>query len=443
MPFSLLLFMACLSVYAKPFAFGAASSAHQAEGKTGGAEHGDWYGLEHAGSGAIFANDDADVAVDFWQRYDEDFALAEDMGLDSVRISIAWEKVEPEPGRFDVATLAHYRDILRSMHAHHLTPLVALHHFTHPQWFVETGGFAGPRAPFYFARYVAAVTAALDDLCDAWITFNEPNISVHLGYVTGQYPPRERNVTQAVKAAFGFVFAHRGAVRWIHGHAERASAPLLPGAGDSVGLVQSLQIYAPLSPKNPLHHALAAVLEWLADWLWLDIEHGRTPLLAAPSPNEKLDWLGVNYYGRFFVAFPKKPGPGRCPPGERVADNGWCLYPQGLRAIVEATHARYPDVPLLVGENGLADGADALRPQILRESLAALDETTAPVHGYYHWSLTDNFEWLHGYRYRFGLIGIDRDLVRHPRASAWIYRDEIRKRRESFGLGPSDGTVTR
>jgi len=378
--------------YPSDFVWGAATSAHQAEGIFEGGENGDWYTFEHQ-PGSIFNDDNADVSVDFWHRYDEDFALAERMGLDSVRISIAWEKVEPQPGVFNRAALSHYRDILRSMHTHHLTPLVALHHFTHPRWFHTQGGWPDPRAAAWFVRYVEAVEAALGDLCHDWITFNEPNVQVHLGYWKGTYPPNERSLFRSVKAGLTLLQAHQGAAKYLR------------KKGHRVGLVQSLQLYS--GPGSRW-------LEWIANWAWLDQAMAHTPI----------DWLGVNYYGHFHIGGTQCPG--------RVADNGWCLDPAGLATIINKTAARYPGARLMVGENGLADREDRLRPEILRESLQALDTVANKVHGYYHWSLTDNFEWLHGYRYHFGLVAVGPDGTREPRKSADIYREEIvRRRRES------------
>jgi beta-glucosidase len=31
-----------------------------------------------------------------------------------------------------------------------------------------------------------------------------------------------------------------------------------------------------------------------------------------------------------------------------------------------------------------------------------------PVLGYLHWSLLDNFGWIFGYKYRYGMVAVDR-----------------------------------
>ncbi len=49
-----------------------------------------------------------------------------------------------------------------------------------------------------------------------------------------------------------------------------------------------------------------------------------------------------------------------------------------------------------------------------------------PVHGYFVWSLLDNFEWAHGYAKRFGIVYVDYPtLERGPKASYHWYRGFI------------------
>ena len=80
-------------------------------------------------------------------------------------------------------------------------------------------------------------------------------------------------------------------------------------------------------------------------------------------------------------------------------------------------YARYA-LPLYVTECGLScndhvflDGQvhDADRIDFLHRYLLALRNGSerADIRGFFHWSLTDNFEWHSGYAERFGLIYID------------------------------------
>jgi len=57
----------------------------------------------------------------------------------------------------------------------------------------------------------------------------------------------------------------------------------------------------------------------------------------------------------------------------------------------------------------------------------------ADLRGYFHWSLTDNFEWNEGWHLRFGLIELDPvTQERRPRPSAGIYAEIIRKSRNGL-----------
>src|SRR5262249_23142858 len=76
--------------------------------------------------------------------------------------------------------------------------------------------------------------------------------------------------------------------------------------------------------------------------------------------------------------------------------------------------------PIIVTENGVADGRGEVRPGFIRDHIYALDRARADganVIGYIYWSLMDNFEWSHGYRGRFGLFTLhfaDPNLTRRP-----------------------------
>jgi beta-glucosidase/6-phospho-beta-glucosidase/beta-galactosidase len=99
--------------------------------------------------------------------------------------------------------------------------------------------------------------------------------------------------------------------------------------------------------------------------------------------------------------------PEACP--STCTDFGWEIYPQGLREVL--TFAGTLGLPIAITENGLADAADAKRARYLYDHLRVLQSVVADgvadVRGYYHWSLTDNFEWASGYIPKFGAYAFD------------------------------------
>jgi beta-glucosidase len=191
---------------------------------------------------------------------------------------------------------------------------------------------------------------------------------------------------------------------------------------------------------------------------WSFVRDGDEAAIAA-SPDAPLDVLGVNYYspslvrlwnggapratadghgagtarpwvGADDVEFVRQPGP--------YTEMGWSIDPTGMEELLLRLHRDYPDLPLMITENGAAfddrvapDGHvhDDRRIAYLRDHLAAVARAIAAgvdVRGYFAWSLLDNFEWSYGYSKRFGIIHVDYETQRRTwKDSALWYRDVI------------------
>jgi beta-galactosidase len=86
--------------------------------------------------------------------------------------------------------------------------------------------------------------------------------------------------------------------------------------------------------------------------------------------------------------------------------------------------------PIYVTENGIADAEDTLRRRFLVDHLEmlekAINEEKIDLRGYFHWSLTDNYEWAKGFSMKFGLYAVDlKTKKRTPRKSAEIFQKII------------------
>ena len=121
---------------------------------------------------------------------------------------------------------------------------------------------------------------------------------------------------------------------------------------------------------------------------------------------------------------------------------GWNVDPNGLHDLLMRLTNDFPDMPLLITENGIAvddclteDGMhvhDAERIDYVKRHLQAAGRAMqdgADLRGYFLWSLLDNFEWSLGYSKRFGLVYVDYEtLHRIPKDSFEWYKTVIRQR---------------
>ncbi len=402
------------------FIWGVATSSHQVEG---GNTNNQWWAWEQE-PGHIKEGGRSGDACDWWRRAEEDFDRAAAMGLKSLRLSIEWSRVEPEPGKFDDGALARYREMLMALRARGIEPMVTLHHFTNPLWLEKQGAWINEGTIAYFARYVERVVQALGGQTTLWCTINEPNVYATRGYVLGDFPPGEHDREQAALVLRHLLEGHAAAYHTIH--------RLQPAA--RVGLAHNFLVVDPANPRSFLDRRVAAWSDWAYNGALLTaLQKGWVlppmPLARRSELRRTLDWIGLNYYTRTLIAFDRQAGARfytRLTHDEKaeMMDGGYGeLYPRGLyRALKKLARL---ELPIYITENGLPDADDDLRPRALLLHLRwlwwALQENL-PIRGYYHWTLVDNFEWGEGWTLRFGLFELDpQTQERRRRPSADLY----------------------
>ncbi len=413
-------------VFPADFAWGVSTSAYQVEGNN---FNNQWAAWEKAGR--IKSRDQVGLACDWWRNAEQDFDLAKTLGVNALRLSLEWSRIEPAEGVWNGEALYRYREMLQALRSRGIRSFVTIHHFTNPLWFEAKGAFASPESVRLFERFARRVVEYLGDLCDNWSTFNEPNVYTGLGYFLGEFPPGKKGrFMQAAHVTRNLCLAHAAVYRTIH--------ELQPNA--QVGWAQHYVVFKPRNPKSAIDRWIAAFIHRRFNNNFAEnIRTGRAPFPLDRFGHDlsevkgTCDYVGINYYSRLRMGF--EPGSPKTlffqlsvPPHKPQGDSGIDVpygeaYPEGLRHAVE--HFMDFNKPLYILENGVPDRADRIRPWVLESSVQQLQTLLtegADLHGYFHWTLTDNFEWNEGWHLRFGLIELDPETqIRRLRPSAHVY----------------------
>ena len=373
------------------------------------------------------------VAADHYHRWQEDIDLMGALGLKAYCFSISWPRVLPAGvGQVNQAGLDFYQRLVDALLAKGIMPVVMLYHWELPQSLQERGGWGERDTALAFADYARLMAQALSDRVPFWVTHNEPFVSAMAGHFTGEHAPGIQDPVIALRATHHLLLSHGLAVQAL-----RSSLPATAAA--KIGLILNLTPAYPASDSQADRDA-ARRQDGIANRLFLDpVFKGAYPadmlemlgplfpevppgdLAAISTP---LDFLGVNYYSRAVVRhdpdFPILNASQVYPPASEYSQM-WEIYPPGMFDILKRVHDEYHPQEMFVTENGVCvpDGVDFdgkvrddRRICYLSDHLAQVHKALqagVPLKGYFHWTLTDNFEWAFGYRMRFGLVYVDFD----------------------------------
>lgn len=405
------------------FLWGAASASYQIEGAWNEDGKGEsiWDRFSHT-PGRISDGSTGDTACDHYHRYQQDIALMRAMGLKAYRFSSSWPRVLPlGRGLVNARGLDFYDRLVDALCAANIEPFLTLYHWDLPQALQDGGGWENRDTCQAFADYATLMGKRLGDRVRHWTTFNEPGVVAFDGYLSGAHAPGVQDPRAAYQVVHNLLVAHGLATEAL-----RAAA-----RGLQVGLVLNLWPSEPAS-DDPADAAAAEAAWQRSEALFLDaVFAGHYPAAAYDlvGPNmprvcdgdmaliaQQLDFLGVNYYSRSLVGAQGRLEP---VPGSEYTDMGWEICAPALRRLLNRIHRDYRLPPVYITESGAAfpdvlapDGSvhddprrEYLKQHFIQTRLAMLDGVD--VRGYFVWSLTDNFEWGHGFSKRFGLIRID------------------------------------
>ncbi len=412
------------------FVWGVATSAYQIEGawNEDGRGVSIWDTFSHT-PGKIVNNENGDIASDHYHRWKQDFDLLSELGIKAYRFSTAWPRILPDgTGSVNRKGLDFYDRLVDELLRRKIEPYVCLYHWDLPQALQDRGGWLNRDTASDFAEYARIVAERLSDRVHFWFTHNEPWVSAFVGHFLGEHAPGTKDIGAAIKSLHHLLLSHGLAMEAICSVAKR---PV------EVGVTLNLNSVHPATSSKKDAQAAERVDMFMNRVVLDPLLKGTSPILDSSIAKfltgklvkdgdfqkiQKLDVLGVNYYSRAVMKYdPKVPvmNVSQVQPEGNEYSGMWEIYPEGMYETLKLVWDYQPTCKLMVTENGIPvpDGIDfdgrvrdERRIRYVHNHIAqvhrAIQDGMA-VKGYFHWSLTDNFEWAHGYGQRFGLVYVD------------------------------------
>lgn len=342
-----------------------------------------------------------------YHKYQDDFEIAKDMGHNIHLVSVAWSKIEPYEGVFDIVQIQHYRKVIYELQKRGLKVIICLFDFITPDWFEEKGGWYNSRSVGFFTEYVRYTVGHLGQSVDFWLTMKSPSLFSYLGYLKGAIPPEKKSFLAAYKVLNNLLNAHKEAYFMMHSILKEIF----------VGMSHN---YIFILPKgNSLRDKLAVkAVNYFAN----------ERILEKSLPY--CDFVGMEYYtcvkaffefgGEILNLFGLDINDKKNVKG----DLGWAVYPKGIYKGL--MRLKSSNLPIIITGNGIADKEDSKRARFIYDHLIQVHRAFvngAKIAGYIYKDLLDGEEIVVGKKARFGLVKVDYEnqFKREVRESAKYY----------------------
>lgn len=414
-------------------------------------------------------------AIDFYHRYKEDIALFAEMGFKCFRLSINWGRIFPngDDEKPNEAGLAFYDRVFDECKKYGIEPLVTLCHYEIP-WnlVVKYNGFSNRKVIDFFVKYATTCFERYKDKVKYWLTFNEINIACMgdggIGnlYGLGLMAPEDVNAKHRIPLD---ELKSNPQITYEALHNEFVASALAVIKGHEINpdfMIGNMIAHVTVYPLTPNPKDILACLEEdnIKNNFCGDVQvRGEYPSYIfryfkkrgidtsyITEEDKKIikdgvvDFYTFSYYQSGCVTVDNSVEVTQANmtknaknPYLKASDWGWQIDPDGLRYTLNLLHDRYPDIPLMVVENGFGafdtveeDGSihDTYRIDYFRQHIQAMEEAISdgvPLIGYTTWGPIDLVSAGTGqYAKRYGFIYVNR----HDDGSG----DFSRSRKDSF-----------
>uniref|UniRef100_A0AC35TXS6 Beta-glucosidase n=1 Tax=Rhabditophanes sp. KR3021 TaxID=114890 RepID=A0AC35TXS6_9BILA len=428
--------------------------------------------------GKINDKSSGDVSIDSYHLYQKDIDALKFLGVNQYRFSISWPRILPDglAGNVNLQGVQYYKNLIKGLKEANIEPVITLYHWDLPQKLQDIGGWLNSDIAGWFRNYAEVCFTEFGDNVKRWVTINEPHMLCKCAYgATKDFElapgdAMDQGSTYPYIVAKNILLAHAEAV---HLYREKFGNGTI-GMGFNVEWFQAKngadEEEANLAKlafdfqfgffAHPIYIGdyPASVIEKMEEWRKKErTEESRLNLLTKEEVERikgTSDYLGLNYYVTFEVAKIDKvdemTGDFEKDVGVTLSMNDkWSYvgdrngneqpyYPEGLTQILLYIKEHLGNTPVLILENGCMDDEkegleDISRINFFKAHLTAVHkaiEQGCNVKGFTVWSCFDNFEWFHGYAYKYGLFRVNHKSVekeRIPKASAKWYKKVIKK----------------